>query len=70
MDNKIQMLCGSTRERMLHTVQQQYLPDRCRTALYRSDLGLEGDPFYKGEVMGWYIYGVKRVRLGKNISYD
>ena len=36
---------------------QQYLPDRCRTAMYWSDLGLAWDPFYKVEVVGCYVLG-------------
>ena len=41
--------------------EQQYVPDRCRTAMYSSDLGLGGDPFYKVEVVGWGV--MKRVSL-------
>ena len=36
-------------------LQQQYLPDRCRRAMYRSDWGLVWDPFYKVEGVGCYV---------------
>ena len=36
-----------------YDAQQQYLPERCRTAMYWWDLGLEEDPFYKVEWGGW-----------------
>ena len=35
----------------ISTSKQQYVPDRCRTAMYWSDLGFGGDPFYKVEVV-------------------
>ena len=41
--------------------QQQYVPDSVRTAMYWSDLGFGGGPFYKIEVVGWYV--MKRASL-------
>ena len=36
-------------------IQQQYVPNHCRTAMYSSDLGLTWDPFYKVEVVRWCV---------------
>ena len=41
--------------------QKQYVPDSIGAVMYWSDLGLGGDPFYKVEVVGWYV--VKQASL-------
>ena len=48
--------------------QQQYSPNSIGAVMYWTDLGLGGDPFYKVEVVGWYV--VRRASLGTVRGWD
>ena len=48
--------------------QLQYVPERCRIALYSLDLEFGGDPFYKVEVVGWKPIHTHNLNLSWSLS--